>query len=76
MKRELLERLRCPKTKRRLILEVREPNADCIENGWLVSVDGQHRYPIRNGIPRFVPEANYADNFGSIPRWLSGGTWA
>jgi len=64
MKYELLERLRCPKTGQRLTLETQEPIADAIENGWLVSVDGQHRYPIRNGIPRFVPEANYADNFG------------
>lgn len=35
-----------------------------IGNAWLVSENGQHRYPVRNGIPRFVPESNYADNFG------------
>jgi SAM-dependent methyltransferase len=64
MKYELLERLRCPKTGQCLTLETPEPIADAIEIGWLVSVDGQHRYPIRNGIPRFVPETNYADNFG------------
>jgi len=64
MKRELLERLRCPRTGQRLTLDAPEPIADEIESGWLISVDGQHRYPIRNGIPRFVPEANYADNFG------------
>ena len=64
MKRELLEKLRCPKTGQRLTLDTPEPIADATESGWLVSVDGQHRYPIRNGIPRFVPEANYADNFG------------
>lgn len=64
MKQELLERLRCPVSGQRLRLDVLEPTADAIENGWLVSEDGQHRYPIRNGIPRFVPEANYADNFG------------
>jgi 2-polyprenyl-3-methyl-5-hydroxy-6-metoxy-1,4-benzoquinol methylase len=65
MKRELLERLRCPKTGQRLTLDTPQPIADFfIESGWLVSVDGQHRYPIRNGIPRFVPEANYADSFG------------
>jgi len=33
-------------------------------NGWLVSRDGRYRYPVRNGIPRFVPESNYADSFG------------
>jgi len=64
MKYELLDRLRCPKTGVRLTLDTPEPIADAIESGWLVSVDGLHRYPIRNGIPRFVPEANYADNFG------------
>jgi 2-polyprenyl-3-methyl-5-hydroxy-6-metoxy-1,4-benzoquinol methylase len=35
-----------------------------IVSGWLVSEDGLYRYPIRNGIPRFVPESNYADSFG------------
>lgn len=64
MKRELLERLRCPKTGQHLTLDMSEQGADAIESGWLVSEDGQHRYPIRNGIPRFVPAANYADNFG------------
>ena len=33
-------------------------------DGWLVSTDGHHRYPVRGGIPRFVPPSNYADNFG------------
>jgi len=54
MKSELLEKLRCPVS--RLPLRV--------DDGELVSEDGRHRYPIRNGIPRFVPESNYADNFG------------
>ncbi len=35
-----------------------------IRDGWLVSEDGAHRYPIREFIPRFVSESNYADNFG------------
>lgn len=67
MKFELLPYLRCPQTgqildleKCSLILGV----DDEIESGWLVSHDGLHRYPIRNGIPRFVQESNYADNFG------------
>jgi 2-polyprenyl-3-methyl-5-hydroxy-6-metoxy-1,4-benzoquinol methylase len=64
MRYELLEKLRCPKTGQCLTLDTPETIADAIENGWLVSVDGQHRYSIRNGIPRFVPEVNYADNFG------------
>ena len=64
MKIELLERLRCPQTGQRLILESSIPNVNEIENGWLNSEDGKHRYVIRNCIPRFVPEENYAENFG------------
>jgi 2-polyprenyl-3-methyl-5-hydroxy-6-metoxy-1,4-benzoquinol methylase len=64
MKRELLEMLRCPKTGQRLTLDIPKPISDEIESGWLVSVDRQHRYPIRNGIPRFVPVSNYAESFG------------
>jgi SAM-dependent methyltransferase len=40
------------------------PAGDEIESAWLVSEDGKQRYPIRAGIPRFVPASNYADNFG------------
>lgn len=64
MKIELLELLCCPKTGQGLNLEGGNTDVLEIEAGWLVSADGQHRYPIRNGIPRFVPESNYADNFG------------
>ena len=63
MKLEFQKRLRCPKSGHRLILETME-NGDDVETGWLVSTDLQYRYPIKNGIPRFVPESNYADNFG------------
>jgi SAM-dependent methyltransferase len=64
MKIELLLRLRCPQSGQRLTLEPPASAMDEIENGWLVSEDGQHRYPIRNFIPRFVTESNYANNFG------------
>ncbi len=67
MKPELLPRLRCPQSGLPLIIEpvtlVTGGGGD-IASGWLVSEDGRHRYPIRNSIPRFVPESNYADNFG------------
>jgi len=64
MKIELLERLRCPQSGQCLTLETPASGVDEIESGWLVSVDGQHRYPIRNFTPRFVPELNYSNNFG------------
>jgi len=62
MIREFLDRLRCPQTGQRL--QVEGGVAPDMSDGWLVAEDGEHRYPVRNGIPRFVPEANYADNFG------------
>lgn len=64
MKTELLRLLRCPKTGQSLMLKCDEKSAEGVESGWLISEDGQHRYPIRNGIPRFVAQSNYADNFG------------
>jgi len=64
MKIELLELLRCPSTGQQLSIESDENNLPVIDAGWLVSEDGLHRYPVHNGIPRFVPESNYADNFG------------
>lgn len=64
MKSELLERLRCPDTRQELRIETDEARTDDIQTGWLVTADGAHRYPIRGGIPRFVPESTYADNFG------------
>ena len=60
----MLDLLRCPQSGQRLVLADIEPSGARIERGWLVSEDGRHRYPVRNCIPRFVPESNYADNFG------------
>ena len=64
MKASLLEILRCPQSGLRLGLEKLEYREERIYSGWLVSEGGQHRYAIRDFIPRFVPESNYADNFG------------
>jgi len=64
VKTELIEMLRCPKTRQRLHLEGGVDNSQDVEEGWLVSEDGQHRYSVLKGIPRFVPQSNYADNFG------------
>ena len=61
---DLLELLRCPQTGERLELQSAVYENSRVRGGWLVSQNGQHRYPIREFIPRFVPESSYADNFG------------
>jgi len=64
MRMDLLDLLRCPRSGQRLrVVDAVQQESD-IQSGWLLSLDGQHRYPIRNYVPRFVPESNYADNFG------------
>ncbi|MCG3775249.1 MAG: tRNA (mo5U34)-methyltransferase [Nitrospira sp.] len=64
MTAELLERLRCPTTLQRLVWEQDLAAGEAVAAGWLVSEDGRYRYRVRDGIARFVPETNYADNFG------------
>jgi SAM-dependent methyltransferase len=61
---EVLDILRCPQTRQRLVLQEAEHCSGRIRAGWLVSESGGHRYPIRNFVPRFVPKSNYADTFG------------
>lgn len=58
---ELMARLLCPRSGQRLVLE-----GLLVSGGGtaLVTPDGRYRYPIRDGIARFVPASNYADNFG------------
>jgi SAM-dependent methyltransferase len=62
MKASLLQILLCPQSLLPLRLENRA-NSETSE-AHLVSADGSCFYPIRDGIPRFVPESNYSDNFG------------
>ncbi|QWD00760.1 methyltransferase domain-containing protein [Polynucleobacter paneuropaeus] len=64
MRAEILEFLRCPATGQRLVIEAQEASRNIVNEGWLVSEDGLCRYKISNGIPRFVAQSNYADNFG------------
>ncbi|MDD4554678.1 MAG: methyltransferase domain-containing protein [Bacteroidales bacterium] len=64
MKIELLEMLCCPKSGQNLHVEHTEKNQLSLKSGLLISEDGRNSYPILNGIPRFVPMSNYADNFG------------
>ncbi|MBM4231685.1 MAG: class I SAM-dependent methyltransferase [Gammaproteobacteria bacterium] len=58
----LLEKLRCPVSAQALAIDPAGVTGRDV--GWLQTVDGRFRYPIRDGIPRFVAESNYADNFG------------
>jgi SAM-dependent methyltransferase len=64
MKLELLEIIRCPISGQKLILVEKNIIDNLIESGTLHSEDGKYIYSIKNFIPRFVPESNYADNFG------------
>ena len=64
MRTEFIEILRCPQTGQPLLLEEATYRDGQIHSGWLIASGGRHRYPVRDSIPRFVPESNYADNFG------------
>src|SRR4051812_33562028 len=64
MKLELLDIIRCPKTGQSLFIESPEYCEGEIKSGRLVSDDGRNEYTVRDFIPRFVPESNYASNFG------------
>lgn len=64
MHNELMTILRCPRTGDTLRLDEEERRDGRTYKGWLVSMPTGQRYPVRDFIPRFVPESNYADNFG------------
>jgi|MDSY01.1.fsa_nt_gb ubiquinone/menaquinone biosynthesis C-methylase UbiE/uncharacterized protein YbaR (Trm112 family) len=60
-----VKKLRCPKTGSTLRIEDEQQIDDAnVTSGFLIDNSGENRYPIINSIPRFVPESNYADNFG------------
>jgi SAM-dependent methyltransferase len=61
---ELVELLRCPVSGQRLTLDTTVTDGGIVESGWLVTANGARRYPIRESVPRFVPESNYSDSFG------------
>jgi SAM-dependent methyltransferase len=48
----------------RLALEVTSESGGDVLEGWLQERSGAQRYPIIEGIPRFVPAENYSANFG------------
>lgn len=63
MQMKLLQLLRCPDCQAEFNLTTAGPGGDDVQSGLLQCHRG-HSYPIRNGIPRFVPPENYAANFG------------
>ncbi len=58
----LLEQLICPESGQQLHVESESTNDG--HDAVLSTPDGSHRYPVKGGIPRFVPPENYADSFG------------
>jgi SAM-dependent methyltransferase len=65
VRREALSVLICPESGLPLELEdAREDHSGEVVSGWLVCRSTGARYPIRNYIPRFVPDDGYAANFG------------
>src|SRR5438105_2335735 len=64
VKTETVQFLRCPATGQPLRLTVTREESGRVREGELVTADASHRYPICEFVPRFVPESNYADNFG------------
>jgi len=64
MNPKFLDLLSCPRTGRDLILSDTEMCGDRVRRGTLRVAGAEISYPIIDFIPRFVPHANYADNFG------------
>lgn len=64
MHRSTLALLRCPDCSAALVLTGSEAAAGEIEEGRLHCAVCAGSWPIERGIPRFVPRANYAENFG------------
>lgn len=69
MKQSLLQYLQCPESGENLTLEISEKQGEDIWGGYLVS--SHRRYPIIDGIPRFIDIEDkddlrkvYADSFG------------
>jgi SAM-dependent methyltransferase len=64
MRQDLYQRLRCPHCGGRLGVTIEAGCSDDVQAGWLDCLVCVGRYPVVNGVPRFVPVMNYADSFG------------
>lgn len=62
---KFLDILYCPNSGSSLRLEINEKyDNGLIKSGHLISEDGRFRYPIIDGVPRFVDKELYATSFG------------
>jgi len=66
MHSELYHRLRCPQCHSRLGWQPESSFAADHTNGWLDCLACVLRFPVVDGIPRFVPVGNYAESFGVV----------
>jgi uncharacterized protein YbaR (Trm112 family) len=64
MTRDLLDLLCCPACRGDLTLQAASTTGAHVEDGELACGGCGTRYPIRGGIPRFVPRENYSSSFG------------
>lgn len=64
MNRDLLEILVCPSCRGALTLQTTELGHGPVGSGAIQCIPCRREYPIKNGIPRFVPPENYAESFG------------
>lgn len=64
MRRTDVALYRCPKCQGGLKLEEGTGQIEPVEAGALLCEACGERYPVQNGIPRFVPDRNYANSFG------------
>jgi SAM-dependent methyltransferase len=64
MRANHLQHLRCPRCQDSLELTETVESEGRVESGQLRCVNCHIAYPIVRFVPRFVPEANYADSFG------------
>src|SRR4051812_9839344 len=70
MKATALEVLVCPVCMSRLAVQATESSRQEIIDGLLTCTSCDGRYPIRGGVPRFVPDGLYANSFGRQWNWF------
>jgi SAM-dependent methyltransferase len=70
MKHRALNVLVCPACKADLLAEIAVVEGNEILDGTLTCSSCGARYPIRDGVPRFVPDGLYASSFGRQWNWF------